>query len=124
MDAAGDRRKPILVDEFGWNSSLGKSPDQFGIEVTEAGQAHDIDQTLRGARSRSGRALHLMGFDYYDWAGIETPGSYEFNFAGLFRFAGSRFVAKPVLAVFRQRRARLRELPAEVALGHTLRPPG
>ena len=101
MNNAGDGDKPIAVDEFGWNSSVGESPNHFGIEVTPAGQATNTGQAIRlltGARTR----LRLYDIDYNDWAGVETPDTGEFNFAGLFRVVGSRFVAKPVLAVFRR----------------------
>jgi len=102
MDAAGDRRKPMVADELGWNSSVGKgSPDHFGVEVTEAVQARDVAAVLPMlARQRT--RLRLMGLDYYSWAEIEAPGSPEFDFAGLFRFSGGRFIAKPVFGAYRR----------------------
>jgi hypothetical protein len=99
MNAAGDRRKPIVADEVGWNSSVGKSPTSFGIETTEAGQAHNLAAVFRQIAANRVR-LGLMGFDYYDWAGVETIGSYEFNFAGLSRFEGGGFVRKPAFRVY------------------------
>lgn len=101
MDHAGDTRKPILADEVGWNSSLHKSPDHFGVEVTEALQAANIHAAMGIIAARRQR-LRLIGFDLYNWAGVETPGSYEFNFAGLFRFTGSSLVAKPSYRTFRR----------------------
>jgi hypothetical protein len=101
LDAAGAPNKPIVVDEFGWTSSLGHSPNAFGIETTPVGQARNLDQAINelvGARRR----LHLSGFDYYDWAGHEYNGAYEFQFSGLYRFNGHFFVAKPAHAVFQR----------------------
>ncbi len=101
MDQAGDAGKPIIADELGWNSSQHKSPQQFGVETSEAGQARNIDAAMRLVAAER-QKLHLIGFDLYDWAGLETLGSSEFNFAGLFRFTGSRFQAKPSYSVFRR----------------------
>jgi hypothetical protein len=101
LDTHGARNKKIVVDEFGWTSSLGHSPNEFGIETTPAGQARNLHQAigeLIGARRRLG----LTGFDYYDWAGHEYTGAYEFQFSGLNRFNGHFFVAKPALAVFQR----------------------
>ncbi|MDQ6745786.1 MAG: hypothetical protein M3Z27_07230 [Actinomycetota bacterium] len=101
MDAAGDRRKPMVADELGWNSSLGKSPDHFGVEVTEAVQARDV-ATVLPMLARQRTRLRLMGLDYYTWAGLEDPGGPEFDFGGLFRFSGGSFIAKPVFGVYRR----------------------
>ncbi len=101
MDSGGDRGKPILADEVGWNSSLGKSPQSFGVEVTEAVQASNLG-TLMSLLAKARSRLTLLGFDWYDWAGIEDQGGFEFDFAGLFRLDGAQFIAKPVLAVFRR----------------------
>jgi hypothetical protein len=101
MNAAGDRHKPIIADELGWNSSKGKSPTSFGIETTEAGQAHNLAALFRllgPARARLG----LIAFSYYDWAGVENVGGDEFGFAGLSRFANGIFVRKPAFAVYRK----------------------
>lgn len=106
MNAAGDKRKPIVADEVGWNSSVGKSPNSFGIETSEAGQAHNLAAVFRRIAASRVR-LGLMGFDYYNWAGVETIGSYEFNFAGLSRFESGRFVRKPAFRVYRNQTLRL-----------------
>jgi len=99
MNAAGDTRKPIVADEVGWNSSAGKSPQHFGIETSEAGQARNLAALLPMLGQQRSR-LGLLGFDYYDWAGVETPGGDEFDFAGLWRFSNSRFIRKPAFGVF------------------------
>lgn len=100
MDRGGDRTKPMLVDEIGWNSSLGKSPQSFGVETSESVQARNLGTLISmmvAARTR----LKLLGFDYYNWADIEYRGGLEFDFAGLFRLQGGTFIAKPVYRVFR-----------------------
>ena len=106
MAHAGDARKPMVADEVGWNSSLGKSPDHFGVETNEAGQARKIDAVMQILTARRTK-LRLLSFDIYDWAGTEEQGSYEFNFAGLFRFTGTGFEAKPAYRVFRRDSLRL-----------------
>ena len=42
----------------------------------------------------------MIGFDYYDWAGIEYQGAASFNFAGLFRVTNSGLVQKPAYGAF------------------------
>jgi polysaccharide biosynthesis protein PslG len=101
MNAAGDRHKPIVVDEFGWNSSIGKSPQSFGIETSEAGQAHNLATAVR-LISQARAHLGLMGFDYNDWASAETVGASEWEFAGLSRYQDGRFTRKPGFGVFRK----------------------
>ena len=56
MNAAGDKRKQIVADEVGWNSSVGKSGDSFGIETTEAGQARNLASVFR--RIAANRSRH------------------------------------------------------------------
>jgi polysaccharide biosynthesis protein PslG len=100
LDHGGARGRPIVVDEFGWNSSLGHSPQHYGFETTEQVQASNIGQTI----SKLGRyrtSLHLAGFDYYDWAGVESDGGGEFQFAGLLKYVNGVFVGKPALAAYR-----------------------
>jgi hypothetical protein len=48
------------------------------------------------------KALGLMGFYYYDWAGLERPNALAFDFAGLFRLSDGEFQAKPAAGVFRR----------------------
>jgi Glycosyl hydrolase family 53 len=100
MNHAGDRHKQILADELGWNSSKGKTSQHFGIETTEAGQAHNL-ATLLPLLGANRTRLGLMGFAYYDWAGVEATGGDEFTFAGLSRFENGRFIRKPSFGAFR-----------------------
>jgi polysaccharide biosynthesis protein PslG len=99
MNAAGDAHKPIIADEVGWNSSRGKSPNHFGIETTESGQANNLGKLLPMLAANRKR-LDLIGFDYYDWAGADDTGGPEFDFAGLFQYRNGQFTAKPVFGVF------------------------
>ena len=101
MRQRGDARKPLLADELGWPSSVGKTKDLFGFETTEAGQARNIAAVLpllAGARKRLG----LSGFYLYTWTAKEQQGAYTFDFSGLLRYTGSRFVAKPALSAFKR----------------------
>ncbi len=101
MNQHGDSRKPLLADEMGWPSSVGKTKDLFGFETDEAGQARNIAAVLpllAGARKRLG----LSGFYLYTWTAKERRGAYTFDFSGLLRYTGSRFVAKPALSAFKR----------------------
>jgi hypothetical protein len=115
MDAAGDSTKPIVADEVGWNSSVGKSPNHFGVETTEAGQAHNLAELLPRLGKQRAR-LRLIGFSYYDWAGVEDRGGYEFDFAGLFRFTNRLFTAKPAYSIFRRAALALEDCKTKAAL--------
>jgi hypothetical protein len=48
------------------------------------------------------RSLRLLAFYYYTWVGHEFRNAPSFNFAGLFRFNGGRFVSKPAFTSFRR----------------------
>jgi hypothetical protein len=102
MDEAGDGRKPIVADEVSWPSSLGKTSDDLGLDfaTNEAGQARKL-AALLPLLGEDRRSLHLLGFYYYTWAGIEDRGGLAFDFAGLLRFSSGVFTAKPALAAFR-----------------------
>lgn len=101
-DRAGAGSKPLLATELSWPSALGKSPEHFDWDVTEAGQARNITALLPmlGAKRSS---LRLLGFYYYTWIGDESDSALAFNFAGLLRYqTGGEIVAKPALAAFRR----------------------
>jgi hypothetical protein len=103
MNQGGDRAKPILADEISWPSSQGKTPHNTGFDfaTTESGQARNIRKLLPMLVSDRAR-LRLAGFYYYNWAGQERRNTLAFEFAGLFRFSGGKFVAKPAYDVFRR----------------------
>ena len=103
MNHHGDRAKPLMADEISWPSSVGKTNHDTGYDfaTTEAGQADNIARVLPMlARARS--ALNLLGFYYYDWAGLERPNALAFEFAGLFRLSDGTFQPKPAYAAFRR----------------------
>jgi polysaccharide biosynthesis protein PslG len=100
MRANGDGGKPILLSEIGWPSSVGQTAT-LGFETTEAGQAHNIAVLLPLLAANRTR-LGIAGLDLYTWAGVEAPGAYTFDFAGLFRFTAGTFVAKPAYQAFRR----------------------
>lgn len=103
MDRNGDASKPILANELSWPSSLGKTNHDVGYDfaTTEAGQAKNIGQLLP-MLVRDRFRLNLLGFDYYDWAGLERENALTFDFAGLFRFNDGSFTAKPAYGVFQK----------------------
>ena len=103
MDQAGDTRKPIIADEISWPSSVGKTDHDTGYDFasTESGQARKIQKVLPLLVANRAR-LRLLGFYYYDWAGLERKNELAFDFAGLFRIHNGKFVAKPAYNVFRR----------------------
>jgi len=104
LDQNGEARTPILADEISWGSSLhkGGGPGRVGLDIatTEAGQARKLGELLP-LLQRDRHRLDLAGFDYYNWAGEEQPGSIVFDFSGLFRLSDYQFFAKPAYYVFR-----------------------
>ena len=100
MDRAGDRRKPLLMTEFGWPSALGETHLLYGFEATQSSQASRLD-ALMPMLARDRASLRLLGFYYYMWMGDEGGGGSPFNYAGLFAYHDGAVAAKPVLSVFR-----------------------
>ena len=103
MNAAGDGGKPLMADEISWPSSVGQTTHDTGYDfaTTESGQAHNLSKVLP-MLERDRRSLNLMGFYYYDWAGLERPNYLAFDFSGLFRVSGGKFIAKPAYNVFQR----------------------
>lgn len=103
MNRHGDAHKPLLVTEFGWPSSLGRSPATFGIATTEKGQASRLAAVIP-LLARDRRRLGLSGVDLYTWMGLEGPDEPTFDYSGLLAFDPSRNAVrrKPALAVFRR----------------------
>lgn len=102
MDENGDASKPIVADEVSWPSSLGHTIHNVGYDfaTTEAGQANNIAHLLP-MLVRDRTRLGLLGFDYYDWAGLERENYLAFDFAGLFKLeTDGQFVAKPAYYAF------------------------
>ena len=104
MAANGDAHKPILVGEMSWPSSQGQpSYNPFGYDfiTTEAGQAHNLSVVVP-MLAHDRRALGLLGFYYYNWANVEPPGGFAFDFSGLFRYTSGQLVAKPAFGAFQR----------------------
>jgi arabinogalactan endo-1,4-beta-galactosidase len=101
MSRFGDRRKPLLASETGWQSSNGHAADNDCCQVTPKQQAAKIGQVLP-LLAANRRSLGLLAFYYYTWVGDEFPHAPSFNFAGLFRFNGGNFAAKPAFGSFRR----------------------
>jgi hypothetical protein len=101
MNAAGDRRKPIVADEISWPSAQGQTTHTLGLDIatTEAGQARELSQVIP-LLGKNRKRLGLMGFYYYTWASTERRDGLPFDFAGLLKFSSGRFVEKPALAAF------------------------
>ncbi len=101
MDRYHDRSKGLIADEMGWPSSYHQTSSYYGFETTEHGQAHNIAAVLP-LLGKYRHHLGLAGFYYFDWAGVEHPGAYTFDFAGLSKIVNGQFVAKPGLDAFQK----------------------
>lgn len=105
MNAAGDRRKPILVTEITWPAGKGKVPRQarFYMEVTAKGQA----QRMRAAFYRLvawRKRLRLTHVQWYTWGTGYDPVGPEtvmlFRYSGLTRMRGESFQPLPILNTY------------------------
>jgi len=113
MRRNGDRRKKVLVTEFGWPSAKGKA-EGFGIETTERGQAVRVRRSLN-LLARERKRLRLAGIHYYTWLGgrEDSPESI-FLYSGLRRLdSAGRPVSKPAHAAFRRTALRLEDCRAK-----------
>jgi hypothetical protein len=102
MAAHGDAHKPVLAGEVSWPSALGQpsyNPFGFDFITTEAGQASNL-LALAPMLAHDRRALGLLGFYYYNWANVEPPNGFAFDFSGLFRYISGQLFAKPAFAAF------------------------
>ncbi len=100
MDRRGDRRKPIVLTEFGWPSAAGRARPTLGFETTEAGQARLLRTGLNMiARDRT--RLRIAGVYWYDWAGTDG-GTSVFSYAGVRHRSGDgRLSSKPAFTALR-----------------------
>jgi hypothetical protein len=97
----GDGRKPIVMTEWGWPSSVGHIRSNLGFEATSAQQAQRLADSLR-MLSRDRRSLGLESIWWYDWAEPDA-GPSVFDFSGLWRRRpDGRMVAKPALGALRR----------------------
>ena len=121
MKRNGDARKPIVVTEMGWNSSIGHKPsDDFCCQSTAARQAAKVKAVLP-LLAQNRAALKLQAFYYYTWASHGTNGGPSANWAG--HLPDHRLHARPQARVrhVQARRARDRALPADRQAGRPVR---
>jgi len=101
MTKAGDGRKPIILGEMGWTSSLHQTHHAFDWETTPAGQASNV-RTVLSLLAANRRKLGLAGFYWYTWMGDQYRGASPWNFSGLLGYHSGRVWDKSALAAFRQ----------------------
>jgi hypothetical protein len=103
MDQAGDGRKPILADEVSWPSARGEHTEGGSQDfvTNRVVQARDI-KALIPMLAAYRRRLRLLGFYYYNWAGLEHAGGLAFEFSGLFQFESGTFIPKPAFDAFKR----------------------
>jgi Glycosyl hydrolase family 53 len=101
MDPRGDRRKPLLLTEFGWPSAAGHSRPKLGFETTPRGQASLLRTGLNMLAAQRTR-LRIAGVYWYAWAG-DDQGPSVFSYAGVVHrsLSDGRLSPKPALAVLR-----------------------
>jgi hypothetical protein len=102
--AHGGVGKVLVADEISWPSAQGEGENPSGLDIvtTAAGEATNVTAVLP-LLATNRRALNLVGFDYYNWAGPDDPGGNLFDFAGLYHYAGGgTFTAKPAADAFQK----------------------
>ena len=101
MQHYGDSRKPVVLTELGWPSSVGHIRSAYGFETTEAGQASRLTRVF-DLMAASRRVLRTESLFWYDWAEPDS-GSFVFFYSGLRRrLSDGRLVAKPAFGAFRR----------------------
>jgi hypothetical protein len=125
MNANGDKSKPMVITEAGWQSAQGQDPgDDYCCQTTAKGQASRIAAVLPLLGSNR-KALNLIGFYFYTWVGDQFKGAPSFNFAGLFNLVDStKFVAKPAYAAFRNGALALESCRTKGSIATVCRKPG
>jgi polysaccharide biosynthesis protein PslG len=103
MNAHGDRRKPLIADEWGWASAIPAVPasELSFLSTTVQGQAKKI-ATMLPLFARDRGELGLAAFYYYTWAGAADPQKGAFAFSGLLNLDGTSLTPKPALRAFGQ----------------------
>jgi hypothetical protein len=96
MVQGGDRRKRLLLTELSWPAARGRTQVPFyhrRIVTSDAGMARKLAAGFR-LIVRARRRYRVAGAYWYTWATGYTGGSI-FDYAGLVRFDGSRYVRRP-----------------------------
>lgn len=110
MSENGDSRKSLLLTEFGWSSSRGKTAQnpQSYLESTKNGQASLVRKaysTLWAARAR----LRLRAAYWYNWASRDLSPYAPFDYVGLNRRKpDGTIVAKPAAVAYAKVAKKLR----------------
>jgi arabinogalactan endo-1,4-beta-galactosidase len=101
MNGAGDRHKPILVTEFAWPASRGKTKLQYEFDTNEVGQATRLARMLPMLASQRVK-LGLAGFYYYTWISNYDPAAnYPFDYTGLLKYRSGQVSTTPAYGIFR-----------------------
>ncbi len=99
MAKYGDRKKPMMVTEFGWSSSLGKITDQrlgLGyIEKSQSGQASAVKSVYKTFYADRGK-LRLLAAYWFTWGTVDAGNDDPFFYVGLNRAnSNGTFTPKP-----------------------------
>lgn len=107
MARNGDARKPVVVTEVSWPSSLDKVAAPFEMAVTQARQGPVLRRAYR-LLARHRERLKLRGVFWYTWMTRDESPSNDFEHAGLVRIGpGGSVTPKPALRDFRRTARRL-----------------
>ncbi len=99
MKQAGDGRKPIILGEWGWTSSLHQVRHEFDWETTPAGQARNL-RGLVYSLAANRKRLGLAGFYWYTWMGDSYRAAGPWGYSGLLGYHDGRVWQKPALSAF------------------------
>jgi hypothetical protein len=99
----GERRKPLWLTETTWPAGQGRVPEpkpawQRSWYTTDEGMASRLS-TLYRLAARNRRRLRLGRVYWYTWASAYNDGDL-FDYAGLVRYSGGEYEARPALAAY------------------------
>jgi hypothetical protein len=91
----GDGRTPLWITELGWPASSGRVRSNSTLQTTDRGMADRLERAYALlARTRRSGEVGVSRAYWYTWASPYRGGDI-FGFAGLLRFDGGAFSARP-----------------------------
>ena len=106
----GERRKPVWLTEVTWPAGKGRVPRprvawQRGWYTTDRGMARRLS-SFYSLAARKRRRFRLARVFWYTWASAYNDGDL-FDYAGLIRYSGGGFAARPSLEAYARSARRL-----------------
>jgi hypothetical protein len=106
MAKYGDRKKPMMITEFGWMSAKGKITDKsFNLgflEKSKKGQASILTSVYKNLYADRGK-LRLLAAYWFTWASEDKDNRNPFDYAGINRLnSDGSFTPKPAAKAYQK----------------------